>query len=274
MDAVDSWPAEVSRVAVRLPPFWPERPAVWFAQAEAQFTLAGVSSEKNKFCHVISQLDHRYATEVEDIITSPPEREPYTILKAELVRRLSPTTEQRIRQLLTVEEIGDRKPSQFLRYLRSLAPDVSENVLRSIWTSRLPHNVQSFLAGQNETNLDAAALCADRISEVGVQPALASVDQTLDNATLVEKVAELSCQVAALGAGRDRLHASFRELNRNPRGQRSTRQDFRPALKNRRPSSRSPHRRDSTPTTCWYHRRFGARAQNCTPPCSFRQQGN
>jgi hypothetical protein len=48
-------PAEVSRVAV-----WP---AAWFAQAEAQFTLAGISS-KIKFCHVISQLDHWYIMQV------------------------------------------------------------------------------------------------------------------------------------------------------------------------------------------------------------------
>jgi hypothetical protein len=66
---------------VRLPPFWAERPAVWFAQAEAQFTLAGIFSEKTKFYYVISQLDQRYATEVEDIIISPPERAPYTKLK-------------------------------------------------------------------------------------------------------------------------------------------------------------------------------------------------
>jgi hypothetical protein len=55
--------AEISSVAVRLPPFWAERPNVWFAQAEAQFTLAGISSEQTKFYYVISQLDHRYATE-------------------------------------------------------------------------------------------------------------------------------------------------------------------------------------------------------------------
>jgi hypothetical protein len=51
---------------------------MWFAQAEAQFFLAGVSSKKTKFFHVISQLDHRYAAEVEDIITSSPERDQYT----------------------------------------------------------------------------------------------------------------------------------------------------------------------------------------------------
>jgi hypothetical protein len=63
-------------VAVRLPPFWAERPAVWFTQAEAQVSLAGISSEKTKFFHVISQLDHWYAAEVEDIITSPPNGTP------------------------------------------------------------------------------------------------------------------------------------------------------------------------------------------------------
>jgi hypothetical protein len=87
----NSAPAEVSRVAVRLPPFWAKRPAVWFVQAEAQFTLAIISSEQTKFCYVISQLDYQYASEVEDIIISPPEQDPSTTLKTELVRRLSPS---------------------------------------------------------------------------------------------------------------------------------------------------------------------------------------
>jgi hypothetical protein len=64
--------------------------------------LAGISSEKTKFCHAISQLDHQYAAALEDIITSPPERDPYTTLGAELMRQLS-SREQRIRQLLTLE---------------------------------------------------------------------------------------------------------------------------------------------------------------------------
>jgi hypothetical protein len=73
MEAADSSPtAEVSIVAVRLPPFWDERPAVWFAQDEAKFFLADVNSEKTKFFHIISQQDHRYAAEVEDIITPRP----------------------------------------------------------------------------------------------------------------------------------------------------------------------------------------------------------
>jgi hypothetical protein len=71
-------PAGISRVAMRLSLFWAERPIVWFAQAEAQLTLAGISSEQTKFCYMISQLDQRYTFEVEGIITSPPKYNHYT----------------------------------------------------------------------------------------------------------------------------------------------------------------------------------------------------
>jgi hypothetical protein len=142
-------------MAVRLLPFWAERPAVWFTQDEAQFTLAGISSEKTKFYYVISQLDHQYATV--DITTSPTEQNPCTTLKTKLVRWLSPSRELRIHEFLTLE-MGDRKPSQFLRQFRNLAPD---NFLCSIWSSRLPPNVRVILAGQPKGDLDTVGCCAD-----------------------------------------------------------------------------------------------------------------
>jgi hypothetical protein len=157
-DAPDSSQGgHIHMAAVRLPPFWPDQPRLWFAQAEAQFALASVTSEKTKFNYVISQLEYRHAAEVEDIIISPPADEPYTTLKAELVRRLSSSRDQRVCQLLTHEEMGDRKPSQFLRHLKSLAPDVPDDFLRSIWSSRLQPHIQTILAGQAEGNLDAAS---------------------------------------------------------------------------------------------------------------------
>jgi hypothetical protein len=170
MEAVDgTQPAEISRVAVRLPPFWAERQAVWFAQAEAQFSLAGISNEKTKFNYVISQLDHRYAAEVEDIIISPPQQDPYSKLRTELLKRLSLSREQRARRILTLE-MGGLKPSQFLRHLRNLVPDLPDYFLRTIWTSRLSANVQATLACHPEVELDVAADCADRIIETVSPP--------------------------------------------------------------------------------------------------------
>jgi hypothetical protein len=257
--AVETHSPQVYRVAVRRPPFWPDRPAIWFAQAEAQFELAAITQQRTKFNYVVSQLNQQQAAEVEDIIISPPEHEPYDRLKAELVRRLSTSREQRVRQLLSHEEMGDRKPSQFLRHLKGLAPDVPDEFLRTIWASRLPQHVQAILAGQTEVSLDAASHLADKICEVTLQPATASISPTAPDhsAGLLERIEELSRQVASLRASGTHCRSQSRDR--------------------RHSQSRDPSRSTAnyTPTThgiCWYHQRFGDEARKCTPPCSHQQK--
>jgi hypothetical protein len=58
----------VYRVAARLPPFWPDRPAVWFAQAETQFEVAAIKNQLTKFNYVVEHLNQQQAAEMEDII--------------------------------------------------------------------------------------------------------------------------------------------------------------------------------------------------------------
>jgi hypothetical protein len=107
--------------------------------------------------------------------------------------------------------MGDRKPSQFLSHLRSLAPDVPDDFLRSIWSSRLPTNIQAILAGQHEDSLDAAAGSADRIPQISPQPVLASVGppQLAEKSALLQGMEDLSRQVAAIRAEQDRLSAKL-----------------------------------------------------------------
>jgi hypothetical protein len=132
--------------------------------------------------------------------------------------------------------MGDRKPSQFLRHLKSLAPDMPDDFLRSVWSSRLPLNIQAFLAGQDEGSLDAAA----RISEVAPQPALARVGPPTDNTALLQGMEDLSRKVAALSAEQERLCASFMGHRLSPRNPSSSSRDPRPGSRNNRSGSRSP----------------------------------
>jgi hypothetical protein len=62
---------------------------------------------RDEIYYVIPQLDHRYTAEVEEIITSPPQWDPYTKLSTEVLNWQSPSREQRTRRLFTLEEMGD-----------------------------------------------------------------------------------------------------------------------------------------------------------------------
>lgn len=144
--------SDICRVAARLPPFWPQEPAVWFAQVEGQFLLAGITTDETKFYYVLSTLEYQYAAEVK-----------YEKLKSELIKRLSASREREVKQLLVHEELGDRKPSQFLRHLRHLAgPNMPDDFLKTIWTSRLPQNIQTVVASQPQSTLESLAELADR----------------------------------------------------------------------------------------------------------------
>ncbi|XP_063827223.1 uncharacterized protein LOC135076733 [Ostrinia nubilalis] len=201
--------ASVDRVAVRLPPFWAEDAEIWFAQVEAQFEMSGIKSDATKYYQVIRELDHKTAREVRDIITRPPATDKYNKLKSELINRLSVSREQRMRQLLTHEELGDRKPSQFLRHLRALAGDsVGDEFLRSLWSSRLPTHIQAIIASQKDTMLDQVAILADQICDVAPSPIyhqqVASTDafegmiQRLEQSITTRVQNEISQQIAQL----------------------------------------------------------------------------
>jgi hypothetical protein len=168
--------------------------------------------------------------------------------------------------------MGDRKPYQFLRQLRSLVPDVPDDFLRSIWSSRLPPKGRAILAGQPEGDFGAAANCADRIIEAAPHPALASVAPLPDNNSFMQRIEDLTRQVAALSTELTRLRSS----SRNPPSRarlHSTSRDFLHSSKKPRSGRRSPSRDDATSNLCWYHRRYEARPQKCTQPCAYRQQG-
>lgn len=254
---------EINRVGIRIPPFWPEQPAVWFNQIEAQFVINGVTADATKFYYVMAQLERKYAFEVQDIFANPPTKDKYETLKKELVRRLSASQSQRIEKLLEKEDIGDRTPSQFLRHMQNLAGTaVTEEFLRTLWARRLPAMTRAIVNSQADLPLSKLAEIADQIRENTTHTEVASTSQDRSNGRLFERLEELTLQVAELTRSRprDRSKSSFRERSSSPRkGSSFTRRSTRTSPVEKR--------------HCWYHWKFGAAATKCKAPCSF-QSGN
>jgi hypothetical protein len=138
----------------------------------------------------------------------------------------------------------DRKPSQFLRHLRSLAPDMPDYLLRILWTSRLPANIQTTLADMSEVGLEAQILSADRITEAVSPSTIASIRQRPDNTEFLQCIGHLSCQLVNLTAERERnlLNSKERQFNFS---------DRRSYLRSSS-SRRSPSRHHTANTYCLY----------------------
>lgn len=277
-DTKDPVPAvawEVSKVGLplRCPPFCPEEPALWFAQLEGQFILSRITSDTTKFYSVTTQLETKYAMQVKDIITKPPETDKYEKLKSELIKRLSASQEKRIQQLLIHEELGDRKPSQFLRHLQNLAgPAGASEFVKSLWTNRLPHNIQTVIASQiADLQVEQLAEIADRVYEiVPSTPQVAAASALPSSSTspdLVKEVSELTRQVALLTS----------QMNNKWRGRSRSRSQPR-RYQNRYDRNRSNSSRPQQPPPnhphCYYHYTYGDKANKCRQPCTFTSENS
>jgi hypothetical protein len=110
------------------------------------------------------------------------------------------------------EEMGDQRPTQFLRHLRTPAgPSVLSDFLRTLWTNRLPSNMQAIIATQAQVALDDVAQLEDKIAEITSPPSVARVSSSgVDINTLTARTDELARQVAALSASTSRPRSPSR----------------------------------------------------------------
>ncbi|XP_071824414.1 uncharacterized protein [Apostichopus japonicus] len=240
----------MATVSIKLPPFWPGDPLLWFAQVEAQFATKRVTSQDTKYSYIVASLTPDIAQEVRDLLLSPPQADRYKTLKDTLIKRTAVSEQQRLQQLLNEVTLGDRKPSQLLRHMQQLlgGKKLEESILKQLFLQRLPTNVQLVLASSSEdVKVEQIAELADKILEVATPTvnAVATTTPEVSNIQRLEQhVGRLSRQLEDLSM----------RLNRQQSRSRSS----------------SRKRRDSPAASeiCWYHRTYGDKAQKCRQPCS------
>ena len=158
--------ATVNATAVKLPSFWPGNPNVWFKQVESVFATRNpaITEQQQKFDYVIQALDNNTADRVQNIILSPPEG-PYDKMKAALIEIFGKTQAEKDHELLNLNGLGGKKPSELLQHMTNLNADPA-TLFKAIFLAQLPSEVRLILARSEKTDIDELALEADRITEV------------------------------------------------------------------------------------------------------------
>ena len=247
-------PSEVYKVSVKIPPFWSDRPEVWFFQIEAQFKIGGITSEETKFNYIVAQLEPRYVENIWDIVTGKSEQK-YADAKNRLLGLFQESETNRMKKLLTGMDMGDLKPSQFLQKLKTLATsNISETLLKTLWLEKLPDYMKNIILVSNE-ELPKLAAMADKIADMNPSRNVCAVSAS--NADLLERISFLEKKISSL---------TMQSRQRSPARQ--------PDRSRRRSTSRK--RYNPKGSLCFYHFKFGEKCypEKCKPPCSWKPSEN
>ncbi len=108
--------------SLRLPQFWAENTEAWFAITETRFRIKQVDDQQEMFDHVVNALPKESLRTVLDLITDPPEDNPYQQLKDRLCQSHQLTEFQGVEKLHQLDSLGGRKPSELLHEMAELCP--------------------------------------------------------------------------------------------------------------------------------------------------------
>ena len=130
-------------VSLKLPTFWTSQPEVWFAQAEAQFNLRGITADDTKYFYVLGALDQQTATRLLDLISRPPVGDKYKKLKDRLIDTFGLSKRERASRLLHFRPLGDSKPSTLMDEMLGLLGDHPPCLLfEQLFLERLPEDIR------------------------------------------------------------------------------------------------------------------------------------
>lgn len=252
-------------VIVKLPDFWKNDPHMWFAQAEAQFNLAQITKDDTKFWHIIAKIDQSIICHVSDLVSNPPAADKYKAIKERLIARFALSPQARLEQLLSSCDLGDFRPTHLLARMNEVATglNVDDNLMKMLFLQRMPANVRAVLA-ISDGSLPKLAEMADKMIDSSnsniAAVTVSSKDQATVNSTCTTPTTSTqSAELASLKEEIEVLTAEIRRLKSGPNRSRS------------RSFSRS---RSSNDSICWYHRKYGGKAERCREPCSYRHAKN
>jgi hypothetical protein len=244
---------------VKLPPFWPSRPAAWFHLAESRFRLRAIEDPQQKYDFLLSSLPDSVINDVLDVIeTAADEENPYEHVKHRLLETHSLSDFEKLELLMKCEPLGGRKPSQLLAEMLQLCPEGEERRIffHFLFLQKLPVQLRAMLGDVAHGDPRALAARADRL--------LALNPSTHFNiASVSDDSAAAETTVAAVNQPRGRGRGGRQQQ----RGRGGNTQNG-----GNRPRTTPAALAQESAGLCYYHWTFGDKASRCKGDCSW--QGN
>lgn len=244
----------------RLPTFFRKDPEFWFQQLESTFALHGVTQDDTKFGYIMANATDELQPYLAGVCKDPiPEGSTkYQLFKTRVIQGFSVSEEARLKKLFSGQCLGNMTPSQFLSTLRSQAPTAcGETVMKTLFMEQLPDNVKTVLAVlRPDATLDELAKVADKVMEQNPVPV-----QIAKISTTPSTSASIQTQIDALS---NRLDDLILWMRSNQQQQSQGQQRPRDRSRSR---SRSRQRNQGLQNSCYYHAKFGKKANQCKPPC-------
>jgi hypothetical protein len=192
--------------SVRLPPFWPHAPQLWFSQAECLFTVNNVSDQFHRYCLVVASLQHDSLRRVADIVEAPPAIVAYDTIKQRLLASHQMTGFQRAERLFAMPALGARKSSELIAETLEICPRGEEKteLFACLFLQRLLREIRVLLARVDHKDPKELAEQADHFWGLHDTPA---------------KIATVT--VSGGGGGEEQLVAAVRTTAESARGRGS-----------------------------------------------------
>ena len=246
---------EIFATSIKPPQFSTANPQVWFANLEAQFSISSIKVGTTKLQHVVAALP----ANVNDIFRhitckSSFEDGDYDKLKSEIIAYFGESKKQRTDQILEMEQMGDRTPSQFWLALKAKAFDLTmtDDLLFHCWLKRLPAEIQSNVSGlKSKYSIEELLVVANDMYE-----------QSKSNAS-----------VAAIANNQHSHNCCSVTPSRSSSPKRNPSPRRRSFSSNRGRPQNNGYQEDGP--YCWYHYTFGKRAHKCNKDnCLAKKSGN
>ena len=282
--------AGASKKKPDLPKFDPRNVEIWIKRVESAYIRAGITKPSDKFAFVETQFPVDYNPRINEYLYAFATDVSWSDFLNYLRQEYGRTRQQQAATMIDGIKRDGRKPSQYLATLVDLTKDVTvDEIRKELLLRELPSDIKRTIAnGIKEMSAsEVAELADDHFDREGRQLHRSHVN-SIEEAEAPRTVhfeeekqdEEVGDEVNMVHRQSKRPPSRNRASSRGPSGYTApfgsnNNNNDRSASRERRSFSGQRNRSQaSNPTLCFYHKKFGKAAKQCSDGCTWKNQNS